>query len=253
MRTYGKIVRCSTLSDHDVSAMFELLVGSFQNVSRDAFENDLREKDEVVLLYSGDRRSSAAHRLCGFSTIQFLQYRFSGQNHRVIFSGDTVIAPAYWGSLQLPVLWGRRMMELLDERPGVPLWWMLISKGIRTFKFLPVFFRSYFPNPAVPVPNEIRSLMETLGKLKFPSQFDRSEGVVRPSQSTYFLRPALAARKDGAQEKICHQFFYSRNPEYDRGSELFCLTQFSRENLHPFILRLIDERRLGSRRLLDAA
>ena len=42
-------------------------------------------------------------------------------------------------------VWGGLALSLIDERPGAELYWFLIAKGYKTYRFLPVFFRSSIP------------------------------------------------------------------------------------------------------------
>ena len=242
----GELLPRDELSQERAEEMFALLEQSFENVFWGAFLKDLVEKDEVFLLRDQER-------LVGFSTIKFFDHNLNGKSYRVIFSGDTIISPPYWGSLQLPVLWGVRMMDYWEQEPERPLVWMLISKGIRTFKFLPTFFKSYYPAPGVTLPSEVAELRNSLGELRFPGHYDKKTGLVLPLRESYFLRPELAEPPLGALSNEKTRFFLESNPTYRTGSELLCLSYFTPENLRPFIRRQIEVRRKQFKRELAAA
>ena len=42
-----------------------------------------------------------------------------------------------------------------------PLFWFLISKGHRTYRYLSLFAHRYYPNPAVPTPLPIKARIIT--------------------------------------------------------------------------------------------
>lgn len=216
--------------------MYVLLEECFENTDWSTFLKDLQDKDEVLMLHN------AQGALCGFTTLTAFRHSSLGREYRVVFSGDTVIAPAYWGSAELAIAWGAHLMQRLSEEPETPLLWLLISKGIRTFKFLPVFFKSYYPNPAAGTPKSVQQLMDELGGRRFGAQYEAASGLVRAAAQSYYLRPELAVVQPGSRRRPYIEHFYRKNPDWRSGSELLCLTEFSPENLRSFILRHIAAR-----------
>lgn len=232
----GTVVPRSVVSASETKQMVQLLNECFSNVDESIFLEDLERKDEVLLL----RDCSGA--ICGFSTLLKFRHSVLGHSYRVVFSGDTVISPGHWGGTELPAVWGAHLMRLYEKEPQVPLLWLLISKGIRTFKFLPVFFKRYYPSPDEQVPADVQKLMHSLGESCFGSQYDRQSGLVLPTAQSYFLREEFAAEQTAAEKRSYIEHFYSKNPAYRRGAELLCLTEFSPGNLKPFISRRIVSR-----------
>ena len=88
----------------------------------------------------------------GFSTQRVLAATVEGTRVRAIFSGDTVIDRAYWGEQELVRGWSRFAGAVRAEAPETPLFWFLISKGYRTYLYLPLFFARYFPRHDAPTP-----------------------------------------------------------------------------------------------------
>ena len=85
--------------------MRQLMQAHYEGVSEEQFLADLQAKQWVILLY--DKR-----RLCGFSTQVVFDFRHENRLTRILFSGDTIIDKSHWGSLALPVAWGRLMLSL---------------------------------------------------------------------------------------------------------------------------------------------
>ncbi len=154
------------LAPADMDGMYALMTSHYQHVHRDVFEHDLAGKDAVILLHEVE-----TSQLRGFST----QVCFDHEDLRILFSGDTIIHPDHWGGMQLPVMFGRMMQALKREEPHRRLFWMLISKGFRTYRFLPVFFHQFYPHVDRPTPAWEQSLMDSLGQLRFANGYDPAE------------------------------------------------------------------------------
>ena len=221
----------TSLSKDDVAAMYDLYAVYFENSSREIFEEDLAEKDYVVVLLDEHRNTQ------GFSTLAILEFEFAGRGMRALFSGDTIISNPYWGTFALPEAWCRLAGQIKAERPDEPLYWLLISKGYRTYRYLPLFSKTYYPACETPTPPEIQDLMDFLGRFKFGDAYDAASGLVRFPQSRGQLRGSWGDVKEEARCKPEVTFFLERNPNYRNGEELVCLTELVEENLRSVALR----------------
>ncbi len=237
-RLTGAVVPVADLTGRDVDAMFAVYARLYERVSERDFRRDLGEKQWVLLLRSGPGGA-----IRGFSTILLFDARVGGESLRVIFSGDTGIDPAYWGGQALVKAWARFMGGLLAGDPGRRLYWFLISKGYRTYLYLPLFFHEFFPRVDTPTPPFERDLIVTLGALKYPADFDRATGVIAFPESHGQLRPALADTPGHRREHPHVRFFLEANPGFARGDELVCVAEISPANM----------RGLARRMLLDGA
>ena len=236
MKLFGSVIDLPNIETADLNRMFVLLDQNFVNVQRPIFLRDLAEKDHVIAL------RDECGKLQGFSTLKFFYHRSGLQSHRIAFSGDTIVSPKHWGSFELPVQIGCKMFEVYNREPKTLLWWLLISKGIRTFKCLPAFFFKFYPNSENIITAEIKELMDSLGQTKFGAQFDPACGLVKPSSESYFLRQELVEADLQRRGDRLSELFLRANPEFQKGTELLCLSQFSPENLRPLILRMINQR-----------
>src|SRR5687767_10331016 len=215
-RLTGRVLPRAELSDTELLAMFEIFSRHYEQVTWLAFLRDLQAKDYVILLedaITGEPR--------GFSTQQIIRVH----GVRAIFSGDTIIDRAYWGEQELVRTWCRFAGQVLATAPDVPLYWFLISKGYRTYLFLPLFYREFFPRRDVAVPPYKKALMDALAFHKFGDAYDPRTGVVRFPRSQGHLARDLAEVPPARRKHPDVEFFLSRNPGYAAGDELVCLAR----------------------------
>ncbi len=233
MALVGRKLEVAELDAHQRDHMFQLLDRYYNNVVREQFDQDLAEKNWVILMTDSD-----SGEIKGFSTQMLFEHRYQGEDLQVVFSGDTIIDPAHWGSLTLPITFGNMMLDIHAENPGKKLFWMLISKGFRTYRFLPVFFREFFPRHDIPIDKWSQGLIHELGKRKFPDRYHPASGIVQAKVDSQSLKSELAEISNERREKNKHiDFFMARNPGAQRGDELVCLLPFYPANIKPFIMR----------------
>ena len=218
-----------------VSTMYRLYDCYYGAASETAFRRDLRAKDKVILL------RNRAGELRGFSTLAVTEFDFDNRTHRAIFSGDTIIDRRHWGEHALAFTWIELAGSIKREAPDVPLYWFLIVKGVRTFRYLPVFARRFYPHWEVPTPACEQRLLDTLASDRFGDAYDPRRGVISFPRSRGHLRSEFAdvpAQHLGRPEV---RFFLERNPGYRRGDELACITELHAENLRPMARRLFSK------------
>jgi hypothetical protein len=224
--------------------MYALLTEYFAGVARGAFERDLAEKEWVILL-----EDTATGEVEGFSTLMRLETRVDGQLVVAFFSGDTIVGRAYWGETALPRTFARHAFGLAaaerDADPGVAVYWYLISSGYKTYRFLPVFFREFYPTYARPTPVAVQRVLDALGRRKFPMEYDAAAGVVRPAHRTA-LRAGVAEIEPRRLRDPHVAFFAAANPGHAAGDELACLTALDPANLTPAGRRMLYDRYDGS-------
>ncbi|MCA9239741.1 MAG: hypothetical protein KDA37_06065 [Planctomycetales bacterium] len=205
--------------------MFSLMQRCYVNTCRESFERDLAAKQWVLRVcdpITGDT--------VGFSTQVVFDLAVEGREVRVLFSGDTVVAPDHWGDPALANAWGRFALGLIDESVPGSLYWFLTSKGFRTYRYLPLFFRRFTPG-ADQTPTDLEGkLIASLGAKLAPGRFNRESGIIEASSSKERVRPELAAPRDRAKFDPHVQFFLEANPQYSLGDELCCLAPLSRDN-----------------------
>lgn len=234
MRLLGTVTAPDSLGAAARDRMFVLMAEHFEGVSRAAFERDLGEKQWVVLL-----RDRQTGEIQGFSTLMLLDAHVDGQPVRAVFSGDTIVHRDYWGEPELATVWGNFVLSLIGSQSGVKFYWFLISKGYRTYKFLPVYFERFFPRHDQPTPEFERTLIGELAHRKFPGQYRPIEGVIRFDQPKDRLKADLAEVGDMRLTDPHIRFFLERNPGFVNGDELACVAELTMENLKPIARRIL--------------
>lgn len=226
------IPRCQ-LTDLDAQRMYNLFQDFYQNTTVEIFTRDLNGKDWVILLR--DRESKTIQ---GFSTLACYASLFKENPIGVVYSGDTIIHPAYWRSFELPRVWGRTVLEV-GERLPKPLYWLLISSGYKTYRFLTVFFKEYYPRYDRSTPPETQELIHHLAHERFALDYYPELGIVRFSKGATPLRVGVAEINDVRLKDPHVAFFVAKNPGHTLGDELVCLTHVHPDNFTPAGRRMI--------------
>jgi hypothetical protein len=220
----SEVVAVSALDPRDRDDMFALLDSHFEGVTAEQFTRDLREKESVLLL------RDCGGRIRGFSTIMRLGATVDDEPIAAFFSGDTVVAGDRRADAELPRLWGRHIFRLRAQMAERRVFWFLIASGYKTYRFLPVFFREFYPTWRAPTPGFAQRALHALGFAKFGDGYDPAASIVRLRAPTP-LRRGVA---DLSVERLRNPdvaFFARANPGHLRGDELACLCEIAQENL----------------------
>jgi hypothetical protein len=232
----GILVPLPAVTPAQREAMFRLLERYYENVTLADFLADLAEKQWVIVLL--DRGSGE---LCGFSTQMLMRVAVDGAGFTALFSGDTIVAQEHWGDIALARTWGRLALSLIDRNEPEGLYWFLISKGYKTYRFLPLFFHEFFPRHDVITPDWACRLIDRFARDKYPRAYDAARGVIRADSQKDRLRPGIADPTPPRLRDPHVRYFIERNPGYGRGEELCCLAQLSRANFTAAAYRAIGQ------------
>src|SRR3546814_14178203 len=99
-----------------------------------------------------------------------------------MYSGDTIVHQDHWGQQALAFTWIDFSGALKSAAPEFPLYWFLLVKGHRTYRYLRAFYRVFHPAPLRETPPEIKMLMDHLARGKFGAFYDWQTGVVRSEE-----------------------------------------------------------------------
>jgi hypothetical protein len=234
MKLQGRLVRVLTLSPEERGQMFALMDCYYEGVARAAFDADLAEKEWVIQVLDPQTQ-----RLCGFSTQMLLRAEVDGLPVSALFSGDTIVARDCWGDTALAQIWGRLALSLIGRLGRAELYWFLISKGYKTYRYLPLFFREFYPHYDAPTPPRAQAVLDALACAKYPGTYDASRGIIRAGAGRERLRPGVA---DLTVERLRDphvRFFQARNPGHVQGDELCCLAPLTRANFTTAAYRVI--------------
>ena len=226
----GEIKATAELSLNQHSQMLELFKRHFGGVTEKSFAKDLSEKEAVVLL------KDSGGNIRGFSSLMLLRAKVEGKNLAAFYSGDTIVDPEFWGYSALSRVWGRYVFaeaEALKMRGEADaVYWLLISSGYKTYRFLPMFYQQFYPSYDAPTPPHIQAIMHELARQKFGDEYNSQSGIVRFKKATP-LKEGVAELNPKRLKDPHIVFFLKANPGHAQGDELVCLTELSYDNWTP--------------------
>jgi len=229
----GEIVGVEKLSQIQIEQMYDLMSRYYDNTNLRSFQRDLSEKKDVIIL-----RNPSEH-IKGFSTLKVLEQMVDGKPIAALFSGDTIIDKEYWGGSELPRWWGRYALSLVDKMPDKELYWFLMSKGYKTYKFLPVFFNEFYPRYDREFPAREKRILDALAYSKFPQNYNSKKGIVCFQGSKDHLKQGVAEIDECRMKDPHVKFFVEKNPQWYNGDELCCIMPIRKDNFNRMMLRVI--------------
>lgn len=208
------------LREVDVVAMERLYREFYVGADEADFRRDLAEKDYAILL-----RGTG---VCGFTTMKLVEVA----EMRVLFSGDTVVETSQRGQWGLAGGFGHMIKFVEGLFPDETAYWFLISKGARTYRFLPTFFRRYVPGPVADA--DLSARLARVASVLYPREYNLATGVLHFVGKKDRLRGDLL-RMDAESVR-----FRALNPGWMNGDELCCIAPLATDNLNRLGLRVIE-------------
>ena len=231
-RLVSAVIERAELADGEIVAMWQLYEAYYDGTSEELFRSDLAKKSHVLLSRDADSE------IRGFSTIELDRQSFEGREIGVVFSGDTIIDHRYWAKNDFAFCWIRFASTLHQANPELPLYWLLIVKGHRTYRYMSVFGERCYPAPGWDAPPSVQKLMDQLASERFGDAWNSDTGLLHFERSQGHLKPEWAEVPEAARRRKEVAFFLERNPDYDRGDEMVCLCEISLENMKPLTKRI---------------
>ncbi len=222
------VYKRADLGELEIAAMYALFADYYAETTVAHFRADLDEKTHVILLYTESK-------LCGFSTLTVLEPAKNPDEdelpYRALFSGDTIIHRDQWGEQGLALAFCNLAGQLKAQQPNRPLYWFLISKGYRTYRYLHLFSKDYWPSYRKENMPELQGVLEVLARQKFGAYFDAATGIIQFPHSRGHLRPDWTKIRPNLLDRPEISFFLKRNPYFAEGAELACITSLEASNL----------------------
>lgn len=226
----GQLLRVTQVDQRVRVSMYRLFQSQFDGVSRSDFDHDLNEKNWLLLLHG-------EHGLAGFSSLDVRRRLIDGKLTTIVFSGDTVVDPRNWKDSALSYHWMGAITCFQRQFPNDRFLWFLLVSGYRTYRYLPVFARTFYPNYARVTPPLVQRLMDQLAGERFGERYDPQSGIVRLRVPS-LLRGNFSGIPLHRLSDPHVEYFACRNPGHERGDELVCLTELCEENLTRLGLRM---------------
>ena len=229
-----------------VENMFLLMKKHYENMKKDKFLKDLYDKNDVFLLFENNE-------LKGFSTIKKMELNIENKkedeektvNKKIVgfFSGDTIIEKGFSWGIEFQKEWIKYCLLESEKnmKNGMKTYWFLISKGIKTYMYLPTYFKSFCPKVDY-IESEIeKKIKDIYAKKIYGSRYCKENGIVKNDGTNDFLRENVVVLSEKQLKNKNIQFFLEKNPNYKKGDELVCLAEISFENLTNLGKRVLKE------------
>ncbi len=226
----SSVVFVENLSENTIKQMAMLYLDNFAGTSEAIFRADLAEKDEAILLCHDQQ-------LVGFTTLKIYEVSWLDCPAIVVYSGDTIVSQPHWGQQELAFAWISRVGRIKRASPDIPLFWFLLVKGHRTFKYLSVFGKTFFPHWQERR-DDLKQLADQLASEKFGRCYDPESGLVRFLDSRGYLKSDIASASAEELRKKATRFFFQKNPAYRVGDELVCVCELELFNMKPLTGRI---------------
>lgn len=230
----AKIIKQSEIDLSKRQLLLELYKHYYDNVVSENFFKDLDEKEWVILI-EGENEE-----VYGFSTLQIIKLQLNQIEHIYLFSGDTIMHEEVRNSPILACAFAKFMYFLINKYPNNPLHWFLISKGYRTYRFLQVYFKEYYPVYDKNIPKEKKDVLDAIATYKFGDDYHPDNQIIHYKKAKDYLKPEHAEILDGKLKNPHICFFAERNKNYKNGDELACITDITEDNFKPLVFRIKD-------------
>jgi len=221
------------LASAEVDGMAALYQRYYTGAAPEAFARDLANKDFVALALIGQN-------VVGFSTVKV--FRMDAGDMSVLFSGDTIVDASARGTAGLIDAYLALLARLLETEKDVPLYWLLISKGPRTYRILPTFFTRYYPGTEGDA--TLRPMLDRIAGERFGAAYDPVTHLYRPPPPRDRLRPEHC---DFNAADAVMRWFDGANPEWRDGIELCTITPITHDNFNALARRRVSRIDVGWR------
>jgi hypothetical protein len=224
------LVPICDLPEDTIMNMSRLYLENYDGTSETIFRDDLAEKDEAILLFCDER-------LVGFTTLKVYEAMWHSKPIRVVYSGDTIVNPQNWDQQKLTFAWISRIGKIKQSAPTLPLYWFLLVKGHRTYKYLSVFCNSFYPH-WTEFRADLKSLADQLAGARFGNDYYPETGIISFPVSRGHLKAEIANASREEMNKASTRYFSQKNPNYLIGNELVCICELEEFNMKPMAARI---------------
>jgi hypothetical protein len=249
-KVVAETVPLTQVNPKDILDMYGLFCQYYDNVEFDTFVRDLNKKRAVIMI-----RERKTRGLRGFSTITEVPLKFKGRSALGVFSGDTIMHKDNWGSSALQGAFFKYMLTAIVRNPHRRVFWLLISKGYKTYLLLANNWDNYYPRIDKPVQPEYEAIVESYCAQLWPGKYDKAAKVLNFGPDSQCLKGEVTPITDHMRSNFPKIAFFEKcNPNWEDGVELPCVGEAKISNAltygQKFAKRLLglDSRRRGKDR-----
>jgi hypothetical protein len=239
----AKYVKLDRISIQQVKEMHNLFIKYYHNADFATFIDDLSQKDGLVLI-SEDK----SKKIVGFSTLMMMRFQLDGREVKGLFSGDTIIDRKYWGTNKAMICFVKILLKEKLKDPTTPLFWLLISKGYKTYLLLANNFPKHYPHYQNKF-SGLSSVVEQYCQHLYPSYYDAEQQILNFGGDYQKLRGEVAEITDDMKLSVPKiNFFEEKNPQWREGTELPCIGEVNVSML-TFFAQKVLRKQLKNRNL----
>lgn len=233
--------KVDTLSVTDITRMHALFEANYAFSPLSTFISDLKKKDGVFLV-----RKKATQEIVGFSTLGIYTFELGGKKAKGLFSGDTILERAYWGSRSLQTAFALKLFIEALKSPLTPQYWLLISKGYKTYLLLSKNFPDYYPKRGAHDAH-LQDLVTEYCDAMFPGKLNRDTMLLDFGDGANCLKDHVAAITPEMRTEPDIAFFEQRNPTWQRGTELPCIALADLKSFMKFVWPFLWKAAFGTK------
>lgn len=232
----ARFVEFSEISRHQAHEMYAIYEKYYENTNFPLFWSDLSKKTGAILIFH-----PTTNVIVGFSTIAVHHFKLENKNYTTVFSGDTVIEKEFWGSRALIIGMTKFMVKLRFKHPTDKLYWVLISKGYKTYLLLANNYYTYYPH-VDGKHTELAPIIEHYCEQYFPKYYDDNTGLLNFGEDYQPLKGEVAPITEKMRRRNRKiKFFEEMNPSWKAGTELPCIGEISWSDLLLYPTRLFSK------------
>lgn len=202
----------------DIRQMYAVYSTYYERTEWEIFLSDLSKKSGAFLI-----RRKTDGRIVGFSTVVNCPLTVRGRKACGVFSGDTIIERAYWGSRVLQLAFYKYLVAEKMRNPQRALYWLLISKGFKTYLLMANNLQKFYPHPGGRN-QELSEVVDAYCRQMFAEHYDAERQILDFGDNYQCLKGDVAEITETMRQTSRNiRFFEERNPEWRRGTELPCV------------------------------
>ncbi|MDF1764558.1 MAG: hypothetical protein P1U57_14210 [Oleibacter sp.] len=221
--------------------MHQVFSQYYHNADLATFIKDMSKKTGVFIL-----KDKRANRIVGFSTYNEIEIDYRNRKAIGVFSGDTIVEKEFWGNRSMHKAFAMRMLSTKLKNPTTHVFWLLISKGYKTYLLMTNNFERCYPI-AGKQDEELASLVDQYCTTLYPEAYNAEKRILDFGENYHALKDDVAEITHKMRmENRNIRYFDDTNPEWHRGTELPCVGEISASTLLGFIRKIF----IGNVRLL---
>jgi len=228
-----RFFRTEDISIPKMLEMHAVFTQYYHNADLATFINDMNKKSGVFIL-----KDKTAGRIVGFTTWNEVEMDYRGRKAIGVFSGDTVVEKEYWGNKAMHTAFAMKMLSTKLLNPTTHVFWLLISKGYKTYLLMTNNFERFYPRHDQ-YDGEMEQLVDQYCNKLYPEYYDSEARILDFGDGYHALKSDVAAITPNMRATNANiRFFDDCNKEWRRGTELPCIGEVSASTLLNFFKKV---------------